>query len=139
VQVQAATNAAVMATEDGLKETEKGVEVAHQSGDANEDIIQMVERTAQLANAISLATQQQRTASEQVVATMRDIAQGTRQTAAGSQQAANAATELSDIALELRGVSQGFAIERGEDGTPPPDADMVRVPLAHQTIQESPA
>ena len=60
-QVQAATNAAVMATEDGLKETEKGVQMAHQSGDANEDIIQMVERTAQLANAISLATQQQRT------------------------------------------------------------------------------
>ena len=119
-QVQAATNAAVMATEDGLKETEKGVQVAHQSGDANEDIIQMVERTAQLANAISLATQQQRTASEQVVASMREVAHGTRQAAAGSQQAAEAANDLSSIAQALRVVSQGFrTADQPAEGTPP--------------------
>ncbi|HUS13563.1 MAG TPA: methyl-accepting chemotaxis protein [Chloroflexia bacterium] len=119
-QVQAATNAAVMATEDGLKETEKGVQMAHQSGDANEDIIQMVERTAQLANAISLATQQQRTASEQVVATMREIAQVTRQAAASSQQASRAATELSEIAHELSTVSDAFQTAPGPGA--PPDA-----------------
>jgi methyl-accepting chemotaxis protein len=133
-QVQAATNAAVMATEDGLKETEKGVEVAHQSGDANEDIIQMVERTAALANAISLATQQQRTASEQVVATMREIAAGTRASAAGSQQAAGAAGELNAIALELRAVSEGFHLENGGDDAAPPAA--APPPLARFVPQE---
>jgi methyl-accepting chemotaxis protein len=122
-QVQAATNAAVMATEDGLKETEKGVQMAHQSGDANEDIIQMVERTAQLANAISLATQQQRTASEQVVGTMREIAQVTRQAATSSEQASRAASELSDIAQELRTVSAGFRVERETGSTPPADPE----------------
>jgi methyl-accepting chemotaxis protein len=121
-QVQAATNAAVMATEDGLKETEKGVQMAHQSGDANEDIIQMVERTAQLANAISLATQQQRTASEQVVGTMREIAQVTRQAATSSEQASRAASELSDIAQELRTVSAGFRVEHDGEELPPADA-----------------
>src|SRR5579859_3789957 len=120
-QVQAATNAAVMATEDGLKETEKGVQLAHQSGDANEDIIQMVERTAQLANAISLATQQQRTASEQVVATMREVAQVTRQAASSSTQASRAANELSDIAQELRTVSESFHTG-GDAEVPPPDS-----------------
>ena len=120
-QVQAATNAAVMATEDGLKETEKGVGLAHQSGDANEDIIGMVERTAQLANAISLATQQQRTASEQVVATMREIALSTRQTTASSQQAAHAAGDLSDIAGDLRAVSTAFVVAGERDPDPPSD------------------
>jgi methyl-accepting chemotaxis protein len=109
-QIQAATSAAVMATEEGLKETDRGVSLAHQSGDANDDIISMVERTAQLANAISLATQQQRTASEQVVATMREVAEVTRQAAASSQQASGAANELSDIAHELRSASQGFKL-----------------------------
>ncbi|HMA34165.1 MAG TPA: methyl-accepting chemotaxis protein [Chloroflexia bacterium] len=118
-QVQAATNAAVMATEDGLKETEKGVSMAHQSGDANEDIIQMVERTVQLADAISLATQQQRTASEQVVDTMREIAQTTRQTANSSNQAAHAAHELADIADELRQEMAGFQV--ASTGPPPLD------------------
>jgi methyl-accepting chemotaxis protein len=125
-QVQAATNAAVMATEDGLKETEKGVQMAHQSGDANEDIIQMVERTAQLANAISLATQQQRTASEQVVGTMREIAAVTRQAATSSEQASRAATELSDIAQELRTVSTGFRVDHDGDDTPPADSEPRR-------------
>ena len=125
-QVQAATNAAVMATEDGLKETEKGVQMAHQSGDANEDIIQMVERTAQLANAISLATQQQRTASEQVVGTMREIAAVTRQAATSSEQASRAATELSDIAQELRTVSTGFRVDHEGDDTPPADSEPRR-------------
>ncbi|HMA35557.1 MAG TPA: methyl-accepting chemotaxis protein, partial [Chloroflexia bacterium] len=118
-QVQAATNAAVMATEDGLKETEKGVQLAHQSGDANEDIIQQVERTAQLTNAISLATQQQRTASEQVVATMREIAQVTRHAASGSHQAFEAADHLATIARELRAFAQDFQIE-GEASEPAP-------------------
>ncbi len=109
-QIQSATSAAVMATEEGLKETDRGVNLAHQSGDANDDIISMVERTAQLANAISLATQQQRTASEQVVATMREVADVTRQAAMSSQEASSAANELSGIAHELRSASQGFKI-----------------------------
>jgi methyl-accepting chemotaxis protein len=134
-QVQAATNAAVMATEDGLKETEKGVQMAHQSGDANEDIIQMVERTAQLANAISLATQQQRTASEQVVGTMREIAAVTRQAATSSEQASRAATELSDIAQELRTVSTGFRVEQGSKNPPPADPDPH--PTLHLATGES--
>jgi methyl-accepting chemotaxis protein len=79
-----------------------------------------VERTAQLAQAISLATQQQRTASEQVVATMREIASGTRQAAAGSQQASRAADDLSSIAQDLRLVAAGFQIS-GEDGDEPPN------------------
>ena len=100
-QIQAATSAAVMATEEGLKETEQGVSLAHQSGDANEDIISMVERTAQLANAISLATQQQRTASEQVVATMREVADVTRQAAVSSRQTLEAVNQLSAAAHNL--------------------------------------
>ena len=136
-QVQAATNAAVMATEDGLKETEKGVGLAHQSGDANEDIIGMVERTAQLANAISLATQQQRTASEQVVATMREIALSTRQTTASSQQAAHAAGDLSDIAGDLRAVSTGFHLPDNHDSLPPSDPPSGSTPLRALQVQET--
>jgi len=82
----------------------------------------MVERTAQLANAISLATQQQRTASEQVVATMREIAAGTRQTTASSRQTAHAAGDLSDIAGDLRAVSTAFVVAGDEGPAPPTDA-----------------
>jgi methyl-accepting chemotaxis protein len=100
-QVQGAIAAAVMATEEGLKEGDHGVRLAHQSGEANEAIIALIEHTAQLANAISLATQQQRTASEQVVTTMHEIGAMTHQAAVGSRQTQTAVAQLHEAAQGL--------------------------------------
>ncbi len=100
-ELQASTNAAVMATEDGMKETDKGVNLAHTSGDANEDIILMVGRTTQLASAISLATQQQHTASEQVNITIRDVAELSHTAMGISQRASAAAAQVRTIASQL--------------------------------------
>ncbi len=111
-QIQGATNASVMATEQGMKEAERGVALAHRSGDANESIIQMVERTVQLANAISLATQQQRSASEQVVASMRQLATVIQEGAASARQSSSLAIILEEIAEELRGLSRQFQVEQ---------------------------
>lgn len=112
-EIQGATNASVMATEQGMKEAERGVALAHKSGDANESIIQMVERTVQLANAISLATQQQRSASEQVVASMRQLATVIQDGAASAKQSSSLAIALDEIALELRRLSSQFKVEKG--------------------------
>ncbi len=118
-EIQGATNASVMATEQGMKDAERGVALAHKSGDANESIIQMVERTVQLANAISLATQQQRSASEQVVASMRQLATVIQDGAASAKQSSSLAIALDEIALELRRLSSQFKVEKNvlvEDG-----------------------
>lgn len=100
-ELQAATNAAVIATEDGMKETDKGVNLAHTSGDANEDIIHMVGRTTELASAISLATQQQHTASEQVNFTIHDVAELSHAAMQISQRASAAAEQVRAIAARL--------------------------------------
>jgi len=113
-EIQAATNASVMATEQGMKEAERGVALAHKSGDANESIIQMVERTVQLASAISLATQQQRSASEQVVASMRQLATVIQDGAASAKQSSSLAMALDEIALELRRLSSQFKVEKSD-------------------------
>lgn len=110
-QVHAATNAAVMATEDGLKETEQGLQLAHRSGTANEGIIQMVEYTAQLASAIRLATDQQRAASEQIMDTIRNIGEVAQQTAHSGQQTLQVANDLGTIAGQLRNGIQGFRVQ----------------------------
>ncbi|HEY1014774.1 MAG TPA: methyl-accepting chemotaxis protein, partial [Herpetosiphonaceae bacterium] len=100
-EIQTATNASVLATEDSVKEVENGVELAHRAGQVMDSIVVLGERTAQFAQEISLATAQQQTASEQVVETMRDIAEVSRQTASGSRQTAEAATTLTSIAGKL--------------------------------------
>ncbi len=112
-EIQAATNASVMATEQGMKEAERGAILAHSTGDANESIIQMVERTVQLASAISLATQQQRSASEQVVSSMRQLATVIQDGATSAKQSSTLASTLDEIALELRRVSSQFKVQPG--------------------------
>ena len=100
-EIQTATNASVMATEESVKEVEQGVHLAHRAGQEMDSIVVLGERTAQLTQEISLATAQQQTASEQVVETMREIAEVSRQTAAGSRQTAEAASTLTAIAARL--------------------------------------
>lgn len=100
-EIQSATNASVLATEDSVKEVENGVTLAHRAGQEMDSIVVLGERTAQLAQEISLATAQQQTASEQVVETMREIAEVSRQTASGSRQTADAAGKLTAIAGRL--------------------------------------
>jgi len=100
-EIQAATNASVLATEESVKEVEQGVSLAHRAGQEMDSIVVLGEHTAQLAQEISLATAQQQTASEQVVETMREIAEVSRQTAAGSRQTADAASKLTAIANRL--------------------------------------
>jgi len=101
-EIQHATNASVMAAEQGLKETEHGAEQVYQAGRAMEEIVLLSQRTSQASQEISLATTQQRTASEQIVETMREIAEVSNQTAEGSRQVAEAATLLSGIAEQLQ-------------------------------------
>lgn len=105
-EIQRATNASVMAAEEGLKEAARGVEQVYQAGRAMEEIVLLAQRTSEAAQEISLATAQQRTASEQIVETMREIAEVANQTAEGSRQMAEAASTLSGIAEQLQSAGQ---------------------------------
>lgn len=107
-EIQKATNAAVLAAEEGGKEVERGVDLAHRAGQVMDSIVMMAERTAQSAAEISLATAQQQTASEQVVETMRDVAAVARQTASGSRQMADSAATLNSIAARLHGLAATY-------------------------------
>lgn len=115
-EIQEATAASVMATEQGMKEAERGVELVHEVGEATTIIIESVERTVQLANAISLATQQQRSASEQMVSTMQQLTSTIQNNAASSRQSSTLAIELDTIANDLKLVSSQFKVdESGAD------------------------
>ncbi len=104
-EIQKATNSAVLAAEEGGKEVERGVELAHSAGEVMNEIVMVAERTAQSGSEISLATAQQQSASEQVVETMREIADVARRTAAGARQVQDSAQRLTAIANRLHGLS----------------------------------
>lgn len=105
-EIRQATNAAVLAAEEGGKEVELGAELAYRAGQVMDTILMMAERTAQSASEIGMATAQQQSASEQVVEAMREIAEVARQSASGSRQMAESSAMLTAIADRLNGVNQ---------------------------------
>ncbi|MBF0595722.1 MAG: methyl-accepting chemotaxis protein, partial [Candidatus Omnitrophica bacterium] len=96
-EIQAETNATVMGIEDSLKWVARGVE--------------MIRETAGTAKEISIATQQQRTASDQTVQAMQNINTVTKQFAVSTKQAAESAAALSDLSQKLKTAIAGFHLD----------------------------
>jgi methyl-accepting chemotaxis protein len=101
-EIQAATSSSQRATIEGLSRMERSVELASHSEKANQEIISVVEHTAQAAAAISLATQQQRNASEQVVSSIHHVASRISQNADRISSFSKASAELEFVANELQ-------------------------------------
>jgi methyl-accepting chemotaxis protein len=120
-QIQAETNATILASEEGSREVHAGSELARDVVGALERISGMVDETTTAAKEISIATQQQRSASEQVVSAMGQVADVSRQYAVGSKQAAAAATELNTLAGDLRSSIAQFKTGDAPEGAPTPD------------------
>jgi hypothetical protein len=79
-EIQDATNASILATEEVGKTVEKGVELSQE--------------TAETAKQISLATQQQRSASEQTVKTIKEMTTVSKQVADSAQDTTKAIKDL---------------------------------------------
>jgi len=109
-EIQAETNATIIASEEGAKEVRTGSELARGVVEALERISGMVDETTTAAKEISIATQQQRSASDQVVAAMTQVSDVSRQYAVGSKQAAAAAAQLNVLAAELRASIAQFTV-----------------------------
>jgi methyl-accepting chemotaxis protein len=109
-EIQAETNATIIASEEGAKEVRTGSDLARGVVDALERISGMVDETTTAAKEISIATQQQRSASDQVVSAMTQVSDVSRQYAVGSKQAAAAAAQLNVLAAELRASIAQFKV-----------------------------
>ncbi len=113
-EIQTSTNSSIVATEEGIKGVEKGVELAQGAGESLKRILGVVDQTTQAAKQISLATQQQRSGSEQVVTTMQEIAGVAKQIASSSKQGTSSANELNNLAEDLRKRLEKFKLEEGK-------------------------
>jgi methyl-accepting chemotaxis protein len=101
-QIQGETHSTIVASEEGAKDVRAGSELARGVVEALERISGMVDETTTAAKEISIATQQQRSASDQVVAAMTSVSDVSRQYASGSRAAAASAAQLNSLADDLR-------------------------------------
>jgi PAS domain S-box-containing protein len=103
-EIQRGVNTAVMLTEEGMKGTATGVQVAGLSGEALRQLAEGVDQSAQAAQQIAAATGQQLTGMEQISQAMGNVNQVTAQTVAAARQTERAAEELERLAVQLREV-----------------------------------
>jgi methyl-accepting chemotaxis protein len=107
-EIREATAAAASAADASRTATEQGERLGSVAASAVEGILAGVQETSDAARVINLATQQQRTATEQVVASMGEIEDVTRQTTQASKQATSAAAELTQLASRLSDLIKRF-------------------------------
>ncbi|HEX8434310.1 methyl-accepting chemotaxis protein [Archangium sp.] len=113
-EIRDATQAAVMATEAGLKTTERGASLAAQVDQSLGLILELARQTSHAVRSISLATQQQQTGTDQLATAMGDILRVTEENAEATQQMVAANTDLSALARDLKGTVQRFRVAERE-------------------------
>jgi len=102
LEIQKATNTAVLVTEEGTKGVESGTRLAKQAGQVIHRIAAEVEGGAQANVQMAAAAQQQTAGMEQIGQAMGSIQQATTQTMASTRQAERAAQDLHTLAQSLQ-------------------------------------
>ncbi|HSJ57049.1 MAG TPA: methyl-accepting chemotaxis protein [Anaerolineae bacterium] len=109
-EIQAATNATVMATEEGNKGVDEGVHLAVRTGRAIEQLGSVIDESAQAAVQMVAGGRQQATGIEQLALAMQSINLTTAQSLASTRQAEQAARSLDTLARQLAGVVAGYEL-----------------------------
>ena len=103
--------ATVVATEESGKEAAHVLERARSSAAAIADLRGALADTARAAREISFATQQQRTASDQVVLTLKEVSQVIQRMAEGLKHFSGTAERLNQLALSIQLLTQSFRLD----------------------------
>ena len=108
--VQKATSAAVMATEQGSKAVEAGVKQSAQAGEAIRVLAESSTEAVQAATQIVASSQQQVVGMNQIGTAMENVNQAGADTAASMKQAETAAKNLHELGQKLKGMVEQFKV-----------------------------
>ncbi len=102
VEIQQATNSAVMATEVGTKQVGEAVQIVHGTGDTIRTLVATVEGAAEAAAQIAASAGQQASGMTHISIAMKNINQVANENLNSTEQAERAARELNELAETLR-------------------------------------
>lgn len=108
--IQKATVAAVMATEQGSKAVEAGTRQTEVAGEAIQALAGSVNEAAQAATQIAASSQQQLVGVDQVAGAMESIRQASAQNVAGAKQLETAARNLNELGQRLKQMVERYQV-----------------------------
>jgi methyl-accepting chemotaxis protein len=109
--IQKATNAAVLATEQGTRGAEAGMRLAQRAGDVIGQLGETMQATAQTAQQIAASAYQQSVGMDQIAQAMQEINQATVQFVAGARQSQSAAEGLNGMARDLQTLTERYQVQ----------------------------
>jgi methyl-accepting chemotaxis protein len=100
-EIQKATNATVMATEEGSKGVDKGIRMTSEVQQSIEQLSNTIQAAAQAATQVTAGGQQQATGVDQLAMAMNQIHMATVQSMSSTHQAEKAAQDLHELSQRL--------------------------------------
>jgi methyl-accepting chemotaxis protein len=108
--IQKATSAAVLATEQGDKAVEAGVNQSTEAGDAIRLLADGIIESARAATQIAASSQQQLIGTDQVAMAMENIKEASLQNVAGTKQVEAAAQNLPELGQRLKRLVEQYTV-----------------------------
>ncbi|HWX23759.1 MAG TPA: methyl-accepting chemotaxis protein, partial [Vicinamibacteria bacterium] len=106
-EIQRTTQAAVLATEQGVKASDAGESLSQRTGEAIHLLTESLAEAAQAAKQILITAQEQSAGVEQVASAMANISQVSTQNMAATRQMARAAQDLNSLAQQFKALVSG--------------------------------
>ena len=100
--IQKATGASVMATEQVSKAVDGGVKQAAESGESIKKLAESIAESAQAATQIAASSQQQFVGMDQIAQAMENVRQASQQSVSATKQAEQAAQNLHELGQKLK-------------------------------------
>jgi methyl-accepting chemotaxis protein len=108
--IQKATSASVLATEQGSKTVDEGVQQSTQAGEAIVTLSNSITEAAQAASQIAASSQQQLVGMEQIISAMGSIKLATEQNVAGTKQTESAAHSIHEQGQRLKALVARYKV-----------------------------
>ncbi|MDP2168719.1 MAG: methyl-accepting chemotaxis protein [Thermodesulfovibrionales bacterium] len=112
-EIQEAINRLVISSEKGSKGVQEGLELSTETASILSEIVNNAESTASAAKQISLSTQQQKSASGQLLTAIKEIMGGAENTSLSMSQIDSISKELAGLSTELKGIAASFKLTDG--------------------------
>lgn len=113
--IQKATSAAVMATEQGSKAVEAGVQKSTQTGESILKLVDSVTEASHAATQIAATSHQQLIGMDQAALAMENIKQASSQNVESAKQLETAANNIKGLGIKLKELVGQFKIKTGTD------------------------
>jgi methyl-accepting chemotaxis protein len=110
--IQNATSAAVLATQEGTKVVERGLELTEQAGSGIESLTETIRAAAFAAQEIAASAHQQSVGMDQIAAAMSNVSEvTTAQFLAGAERSHKAAEDLNGLSEKLAALTERYRVD----------------------------